>query len=673
MPTVSFRVAGSDLTSYFDKVKQKADELSSELLSNAKKEAETAKEQVKSIQEQIALLERKNRIGTMKNTSTAEAIRDRDLGNLNEWSTQKRASIIEQKKSGKISNEDLISQIGDLNDYVGQRQEKIEKQYQETVQRAKQESVERRLQLTLSRENLQAIKDSAKETVSAIKKGDLTITEAIETAQTEDEQLAARLAQEQLDKKKKPPKEDKKESIFGSIVSVDSFIKLINSISQFASTQNGFDLIKPASETAGRAIGGIIGGIIGSIIEPGGGTIAGAGIGSSIGGAIGNGAGEFTQRRAFAMQDYLASLNKYSAVTGVNKETFSMPDMSMYGIGAKDFIDLMRESARAASSNSRAEKYAQDVFYANKGYGIDQATSMNIIDFQKSGKENNKDLANLIGGILQRGNGTIFKNGDTTFLNEFLNKFSQLQKDLLRTQSTVPTGTTFDILSRFNSMGGQLSANDPRSLGIIENINNSLINPSGDNMKAAAFLALRKSNPNMNYFDLRKEMQKGLGSPSYLKSMLEFANSLGGDETMKKLNLANILGLDNNLDAVDTIYKNENKILGGKFSQDGLTNLIDGGFNMKNRAASNTTVLEKNTAEISNKLLGGWYDTLEAMQDSFAKAMQQVADGVNITTDSNGRMRMDVRQIKPATTKKPSDVKSLAKGMFTDWMDGKPY
>jgi hypothetical protein len=183
-----------------------------------------------------------------------------------------------------------------------------------------------------------------------------------------------------------------------------------------------------------------------------------------------------------------------------------------------------------------------------------------------------------------------------------------------------------------------------------------LTNPNGDNLKAASFLALRRSNPNMGYFDLIKEQQKGLGSANYLRSMVEFSQNLGGDETMQKLNLANALGLRNNLAAVDTIYKNRSKILNGNFSTEELTDLGKG-TNLKDRAVDNTTVLEKNTADISNKLLSGWLDTLDAMQESFSRAIQQVVDGVNVVTDSNGRMQLNYSPTKASQTKKASDAK----------------
>src|SRR5207245_6114746 len=59
---VNFRVSGGELSSYIDKIKQKQQQLSDEAVSNVTKQNVQLKEQQKLIQEQVNLIEKKNKL-----------------------------------------------------------------------------------------------------------------------------------------------------------------------------------------------------------------------------------------------------------------------------------------------------------------------------------------------------------------------------------------------------------------------------------------------------------------------------------------------------------------------------------------------------------------------------------------------------------------------------------
>jgi hypothetical protein len=653
MPEVKFKVVGSELTSYFDRIQQKGNALTNTFIENAKREAASAKEQVQVIERQISLYEKRNRSAEFIAKLVAKSNYQERVSNV-----ENRGNTIdllydntkENFKKGRISKseyEDRMARIESLaerNTPGG-----ITSEYKDFLRRDRERFVEDKIRTRLARENIEAVKQGAKDNVSAVKIGDEKIGDIVSKARTPEELLAAQLAKERLTSERFPGKGG---SLFpgltGTLLNIDNLNGLIKNFNQFSQTQNGFDLIQPTGNAAGRIVGGIIGAIIGSFIEPGLGTVVGAGLGGDIAGSIGGGVGEFTQRRALAMQDYLATRNRYIATTGANRE-FTVSEMNDVGLASKDYINLMRETARASAYSQNAEKYAQDTYYAEKGYGVDKSTSFGLIDLQRSAKDQNRDLANLIGSILKEGGLTYFKNGDTTFLNEFLQKFTQVQRELLKTQNTVATGTTFDILQKFDSIGGQFLTRDPRSLGLIQTINQALINPSSDNLKAASFLSLRRGNPNLDYFSLLKEQQKGLGSPMYLKSMLEFVDNLGGDANQKKLNIARAFGLQNNLAAAETIFNNENKLKRAT-SQEDIDRLFPS--SLKEKTRDNTTILEQTTAQVSDGLLKGWYQTLDAMQDSFGKALDQVVNGI-VVKSKDGRLYLDYSPVKANTTKSP--------------------
>ncbi|GEO11560.1 hypothetical protein [Segetibacter aerophilus] len=84
-------------------------------------------------------------------------------------------------------------------------------------------------------------------------------------------------------------------------------------------------------------------------------------------------------------------------------------------------------------------------------------------------------------GVLNAGKGGIFKE----------DKYSQITKEFLKGQSTVGSATGFDELNKFNSIGREWLASDPRSTGLINVVQGSLTNPNTDLKKAQAFYKLR--------------------------------------------------------------------------------------------------------------------------------------------------------------------------------------
>ena len=418
-----------------------------------------------------------------------------------------------------------------------------------------------------------------------------------------------------------------KGGIFTGMLGVDNINKFISSAGQLTQTQNGFDLIQPASSMAGKIIGGIIGAVVGTFVAPGVGTFTGAAAGAATGSLIGDTLGAYEQREAITKQEFLKASYRYNAITG--SDASAMFDMQNSGVSATDFMSMRGEIARKRGYASDSDKTTRDSIYLDRGYGVDQGTSGSLIEMQRSSKEGNRDLANLVGGILQRGNGNVFKNGDQTYLNEFLGKFIAVQKDLLKTQTIVATGATMDILSKFNLVGGEFASRDSRSAGNISAIQAGLSNPGSDNLKALSFGILRKNMPNASIFDILAERQKGLGSSEYLKGMLGGVENLGGDESQQMLNLSGMFpGLS--LAAVKTLYKNRKGLMSGKMSMDELK--LQNPMDFQGKSEANTNVLDRNAAKVTNGILDG--NGVKAMMDGFTDALKETLGGAVITLNN---------------------------------------
>ena len=248
-------------------------------------------------------------------------------------------------------------------------------------------------------------------------------------------------------------------------------------------------------------------------------------------------------------------------------------------------------------------------------------------------------------------------------MNEFLGKFTSLQRELLKSSERVATGLPMDILDRFNQVGGAFEARDPRSMGNINSIQESLSNPGSDNMRAAAFRVLSDQNPNAGIFDLRESMQKGLASPGYLKGMLGLIDRIGGDDQMKMNNLSGMFpGLP--LSVVRRLYNNREGLEKGNLSVDELQAKFPVDF--KGRAEANTNTLERNTASIQNGQLQDVFGSAEKMAEALSSAFKASLSGAVIQMN-NGKLTLVNTPvqvpIRENITRKPTDAENHVAGI----------
>lgn len=617
--TVTFKVAGNDVISFIDKIKAKNTEMTNQMISEAQKQSSSSRDQLKMIEDQIKAIERRNRLESAASRENLQNQRDlMKSKNSEDYS----ARVEEINNNTNLSKFQRVRQIGDASAAKDIKDEEVDKTYKEQISVQREQERQQVTQTKLLRDNIETIKTTANTQLSQLRKNNGELVDELDKNSTPIEDLSKRLAEDRYEEEKgKRGKDGKGDNVFGSLLSVDSLNKFLNTVQTFTSTQNGFDLIKPASQGIGQILGGVIGGIIGTFIEPGGGTMIGAGLGSSIGSTIGGGVGEFEQRRAMAAQDFLRNKYSYEATTGTSVS--GIPDTAGMGVSAADFLASMKQMAVASGSMQRAAENTKVGIALQKGVGVSQETTTQFLHLFRGTQ---KDVSNLVAGVMNKGRNGVFAGGDNTFLNEFLGRMASLQNQMQQNTESVATGATYDILTKFDKLGGAFSVRDSRSAGLVGQINNALVNPTSDNANVLSMLALRKNNPNMGMADLMMEREKGLSSPAYFKALLSQVDQMGGDDQFKRMNIAGLFGV--NQSAAKRIFDGRDQLMKGDISQKGLEDLYKGDF--QGVAEGKTTAIEKNTADISNGLLSSWYTTMDAMQSSFQIAMESAFNGATI-------------------------------------------
>lgn len=675
---INFKVTGSDLTGYMDKIKQKQNEMASEALDAAKRQTDSAKEQVKAIEEYIRQLERKNKLEVQLAQQQAAATRDANIQRKKDELTSQNTQLKEDLKAGRIDKGEFRKRVNENLEKVQDITPMENEQYKARIQEIKEQERQNTSVNKLLREQIDAVKTSAKEEVKAIQSGDAELVETLDESASPEALLRSGLVKEQLSNEKKKgegsekDKGGKEEGIFGAMLRANVVNDLARMVGGIPQAKNELDFVKPFLSSIGALTGGLIGNIMDAVT---GIKVLGTGAGQTnfggLGMELGKMAGEFfgnTLERSYQGREALT--NKNFALQALTGKDFGVDafgkngklgatgksdvtgSFAQYGLDYIQTADLQYQVAQRRGNAKNLSGTAENVIAADKGLGVAQETSFGLMELLRSSKESNRDFLKLTTGVLKAGQGSLFKDSDRTFLNEFLSKnFSQMQRELLKYQTSVASGTTMDILNRFNAMGGELSAKDPRSTGLVSQINTALVNPGSDNLKALSFMALRKDNPQMGIADLIMERQKGLSSPTYLKSMMRVIDQMGGDDQMKIMNIAGAFGLEDKMFVAKRLFQNRNAIINGKAIDQ---KELEGGVSeegVRKLGESQVGKYTKSTAEIQNAFI-----------DDVAKAVKTV--GVKMTDlfgDMIGQLKDYITgQIKGSDTKVRENITTTA-------------
>jgi hypothetical protein len=665
--TIDFQAKADGVFSTMDKITEKSKAMFDQEVQNAAKYETSIRNQIKLLEEKAKILDqnaKKAQQSVREYTDSFDSSKQKKLDSLekelvNIGNRKKTLKLEYDGGKGEMSAQEYKdaakelsgekSRITSIRDNVAKSTPQQQEQYSLTKEQARDT---KRIASSF-KEQLEATKQQGKDLAKAIYTGDDEVANEIRST-ADNKEIVERIAKDELEHKKK--KEESSGSKIGDITStlldLGMLTRFIGTISSFSGTQNGFDQIATVRKSEGEIIGAIGGAIVGGILGSGFGAAAGASFGSQIGGSIGGGVGTVEQRGKMSIQELQSNYFQRRALTG--QQDYNSPlGMSSLGVGPSQYVQMQMDMARAQGTSKNLEGNTNSGIYFEKVYGVQQSTSASISELLRSSKEGTRDLGSLLGGILKAGEGNLFKGGDRTFFNEFLNKnFTTIQRELLKTQATVATGTTFDILKRFDSVGGQFSARDSRSTGLISTIQNSLSNPQSDIAKAIRFDILRQLHPNMSQEQLLEEGQKGLSSPGLMRALISRVRGMGGSMGNQVMNFAGLTGLEGNLSAARNLYQH-----GGVFNQ-GLSqsNLAGGGSAaaLRKAAEDNTTQISKATAGIEEHIMRGLSTGSEYIYNAIVAAL----NGATVKV-VNDRIQIVPGGVKTNVTYSPSGTSNL--------------
>lgn len=670
MSTINFKVNDSGVSSFMDTMRQKSSRMTSDLIQDAQKQTNVAKEQLQIVEKQIAAQLRRVKLESDYLALSIREGRDARVSNID-----RRGQTIDllsetnkqRFKAGEITREEYrtrrarIEGLADRNTEVGITQES-----NESLQRNREEARGQELLARYMRENIETVRDTSGNELRQMRRGDADLVNAIDENGEPTARLANQLASQQFESERgeQPSRSKKFLNDTLTLANAITLEKVGSMISNIPNTKNELDFVKPLMSAAGMVAGGLTGQVADAIA---GASVFGFSLGQTsfgpLGAQLGEKMGEFAGsaiERSFRGREELTTRNyrlqalvgqdlgvkgfavgALGATGGISKYN---QDLSKYGLNYSEVSDLQYNVAARKGRSNNLGRDSENIIALQQGLGVKQETSFAMLELMRSNRDSDKNVMNIVGGALQKGQGSLFKDGDRSFLNEFLTRnYTQLQRALLTTQNTVASGTAFDIIKKFDSIGGPFAARDSRSSGLINQIQGSLANPGSDNLKALAFTVMRRQNPNMGLSGLLEEQQKGLASPSYLKSMLEMVDQMGGDKDMKIMNVAGMFGLQNNIAAARKIYENRKGLLSGKISVDQLKGTGQfGEDSIRALGEEQTGKYTSSTAEIENAFIESAVTGVKVVGEKMKGLMGDMMDGMSkYVKQEIGKMLID--------------------------------
>ena len=631
---VGFKVQGGDLSSYVDTISRKSQQQNSESIKSAIAQTDKAKEQLAIINQINAANERRSRIETQAGRSLILEKRETDLGKNRDFYEGKRNDVFADRK---MSEADKKEKINALTGSEKEGEQKIKGDYRDNLTLLKEQDRQQRLQNQLSREQIDTVKTTARENVKAISNGDLKLSEVIKNASTDEEKLVAKLTQEGVKAEKKQTDKEKGGGVLDAVLKGELIRSTGNMIGGIPQAKNELDFVKPLASLLGMAIGGALG----TAADLADVHVFGTGLGQTSAGVIGvemgKVAGDFiggSLERAYKGREELTNKTfALQALTGTNYNVDALGganglggtgrsnitgNLSKYGYDYSSTSDLQFALAQKQGTAKNLGGGAENVIGLEKGLGVSRESIFSIIELQRSASKENRDFLKTISGVLNAGKNGIFKE-DRTLLSEFLGKYAQITKELLKGQSTVGSATGFNLLDKFNNVGKEWSVSDPRSAGLISTVNNSLTNPNTDFKKALAFYTIKKRNPNMSTADMIEEEQKGIGSEYYFNDSMDQIDHMGGSDSDKRLQFAGRFGLEGQQKFASDLYRGYKS---GKLDRKTLQGMLPDGMGegaIRGMAEDQTGKYTKSTSEISNMFV-----------DDVATAVSGVGDKMKV-------------------------------------------
>lgn len=377
--------------------------------------------------------------------------------------------------------------------------------------------------------------------------------------------------------------------IFAAILSAGIVKDLFSTIRQMPGARSEFDLIPAAGSLTGAGLGAALG----LFMSPG--TTQ---VGKEIGGFVGS---AYT-RHLLESEKYLGAALKVKGLTG---QASQAGDLSTLGLDRVAGAQLEESIVNAIAKGTSAQQIKN---IAALSKSIDIGTITSFLATGRMGVNANEMFLNRLGdyGISRPQRGVAAQN------------ITQLLQLMGQTTLTPNISDAASMVIQGNQIGGPFSAQDPRSIGFLSQIQSNLVNPKGAFAQAMSFKALRALNPNASIVQLLKMRQQG--GPEYERAILNDIASMTGSSDFATLLYSGNFGTGN-IAADELRLRNRDKInrQARYFGPGGEEELY-------NEGAGLTSNIAQSQAAVTNAFITSFTSGINELAVRFTDRMSQAVD-----------------------------------------------
>lgn len=527
-------VDDSGIDSFFQRVKRDADELGREMIQASRRYSSSSREVLRDIEEQISAIERRNRL-------------DAEF---------QKSKLTRQYESGAVSPE----------------------QFRERATEIRRGTEEDKIQITLLREMIDTIKQTAKEEIREDRKA---VEEQIKQSKTVDQIDPEGDAEELL-------KETVQRGLLGDVGEGEQ-----------EDRRKFKDYVTGGAGVANKALG------LGASKNE---LYAAAAMVAMIP-FVGQGLSQIATKLLSSAEAFEASREKLYGSMG--KRAL---DTSMYGGLTKSGYSAADEmTARAEYSRRNFRQGYESELYAERGLGLGRQELGALATTQRGTNQQAGEVTNILAGTLTNLN----KNEEQTraYLGEYLSILVDVNKEQLNTIGSVDSGINTKMIASLTQLGKEYQ--NPEFLrGVVMSVRQGLTQAQTPQVEALQYAALSRIAPGASLWEMRKMMEDPFGKDSqkYLPEFLKSLIDISGSKEDAYFNVQSVFGVS------------------GKVAED----LVDGAPKL-NRADQIATVagydLKQESLDATGKLKSATASTDNFFQQNGEKLVGFVSKSVDIMQD----------------------------------------
>jgi hypothetical protein len=581
---ISFSGVDNGLLALMQKIRATNEDIYNKTVRQAREFSNSGKEQTSFIQQQIKLLEIKNKTLEQEKQLIDETFRAGVKKNQQEV------------HSGRMTTSQYLQSTSELRSQKTSRLAALAAESNETKRTA-----------SLLRELIETVKMTAKEQIAQDREGVEELVDQDEKTQRKkgisavsDEEGLIRAAQRDEFAKK-----EEKKSVFSEVLKANLVTELAKGIGQSIKTTANArteDVLTPqimglAVQTTGTVVSGLIG-----IFSAG---AAAAGIAFSK--AVGETVNQLEAQHLEAVKELEMASNRARGTFG--DRDISVANRTKYGYSSAQSMELARDIALSAGSAKGLSSKTEDAMAVERAYSLDKGLIMQMF---KDARMTTTDMS-MIQNVAQVVNMIPGLKRDPSKLGELL----QVQSQILNQQGSllehVSRGTITKEMATLSKIGGSFA--NPQFMGQrLETFNQMLTSPQNEFAAARGFASLSKIlGPNASYFDIIKARAQGTSQKGALHATIQqLEREVGGGENLALALTGQQFGgggaanfSPEQAELILKAYKKNKNLFKGFGGSDAEALNVAGVGAIKERGQKLTTSMESSIAEITDAFADG--------------------------------------------------------------------